>query len=228
MPQPSFVLSPPIKQNRIKGPRQPFEFVSAPLSSADREAIEQFIHAGFVRSYEADVQSFLPLLLGIKTQQIRAAVGVRRATSSLFIEQYLTADITALLAQQNIFLERTEIAEMGNLYSQSHRFTLPLIITVVMALYLTGVQQLIFSGTEKVRQLLSTLGFPMRYLADATPEKLSLHSSDWGSYYDHQPQVMALDIEASIKVAFQQSSLHDVLSLAQCHAQSLLPDLRSL
>lgn len=228
MQQSSVVTSPSIKANRLKGPTQAFEFVMAKGDSDARSAIEAFIHAGFSRCYNAQVETYLPLLLGIKTKQLRAAVGVRKATSPLFIEQYLPQDIMSSLSLNGLQYERSQIAEMGNLYSQSHRFTLPLIITVVMGLYLSDVRQLIFAGTENVRHLLKTLGFSMLYLADAEPRQLVNDTSDWGSYYQHQPKVMALDIEASIKVAFQQNALHDVLTLAQLHAQTLLPQLRSL
>lgn len=185
MPQPSIVISPSVLPKQIKNPTQPFEFICAQPSSEARTMLEHFISAGFSRAYDANVHTYLPLLLGIKTQQLRAAVGVRRATSPLFIEQYLSNEITTVLAQQHVHVARYQIAEMGNLYSQNHRYTLPLIITVVMALYLTGVQQLIFAGTEKVRQLLSTLGFTMRYLADANPEKLSPDHDHWGQYLYH-------------------------------------------
>ncbi|MBM6549519.1 thermostable hemolysin [Marinomonas ostreistagni] len=228
MQQSPVVTLPAIKANRLKGPTQAFEFVMAQENSSARDTLEQFIHSGFARCYDANVETYLPLLLGIKSKQLRAAVGVRRATSPLFIEQYLSHDINAVLAKHGVHCERHQIAEMGNLYSLSHRFTLPLIMTVVIGLYLTNVRQLIFAGTQKVRDLLSHLGFSMVYLGEASAQKLVTQASEWGTYYQHQPQVMALDIEDSIKVAFQQSLLHDVLALAQSHAQTLLPQLRSL
>lgn len=219
----------PIKANRLKGPTQAFEFVMAqPSAGHTRSELEGFIQQGFARCYEANVRTFLPLLLGIKTKQIRAAVGVRRGDDALFIEQYLATSITQALADKGVLVERDQVAEMGNLYSQSHRFTLPLIMTVVMGLYLTDVRQLVFSGTEKVRQLLTALGFPLLYLAHAQPQNLTSDQSHWGSYYDNAPQVMALDIEESIRVAFQQKELHDVLALVQTHSEQLLASLRTL
>lgn len=219
---------PAIKANRLKGPMQPFEFILAETVNDTRNELEGFIRQGFAKCYDAQVNTFLPLLLGIKTKQLRAAVGVRRASSPLFIEQYLSTSITQALAEKGIEAERSQIAEMGNLYSQSHRFTLPLIMTVVMGLYLTDVRHLVFSGTDKVRQLLTALGFPMHHLAQACPDHLADDASDWGSYYANQPQVMSLDIEAAIKVAFQKRELHDLLAIVQANSEHLITPMRNL
>ena len=146
----------------------------------------------------------------------------------MFIEQYLATPITQALSQVGIRAPRHQIAEMGNLYSQSPRFTLPLIMTVVMGLYLTDVRHLVFSATEKVRQLLSAMGFPMTYLAPASPECIGQSLSEWGSYYDHEPEVMVLDIEASIRVAYQRKELHGLLAIVQNNANNLLASLRDL
>lgn len=222
------VLQQPIKVNRLQGPKQVFEFVTAEHDAPPRHELETFIQSGFSKCYDANLHTFLPLLLGIKTKQLRAAVGVRRADAPLFVEQYLPTSITQALAQVGIQASRQQIAEMGNLYSQSPRFTLPLIMTVVMGLYLTDVRHLVFSGTEKVRQLLTAMGFPMTYLAPASPECIEQSSSEWGSYYDNDPEVMVLDIEASIRVAYQRKELHGLLAVVQNNANNLLASLRDL
>lgn len=226
--QEPLVLEQPIKVNRLQGPKQVFEFVMAEHNSASRNELQEFVKAGFSKCYDANLQTFLPLLLGIKTKQLRAAVGVRRADEPLFIEQYLPTSITQALAKVGIQATRRQIAEMGNLYSQSPRFTLPLIMTVVMGLYLTDVRHLVFSGTQKVRQLLTTMGFPMTYLAPALPECLEQSPLEWGSYYDNEPDVMVLDIEASIRVAYQRKELHGILAIVQNNANNILAPLRDL
>lgn len=218
----------PVKMNRLQGPKQSFEFVMAKHEGVVRSELECFIKSGFSQCYEADLKTFLPLLLGIKTKQLRAAVGVRRASEPLFIEQYLSKPITQVLANHGILAERFQIAEMGNLYSQSPRFTLPLIMTVVMGLFLTDVRYLAFSGTHKVRQLLGTMGFAMTHLSSAKAECVGTAISEWGRYYDNDPEVMVLDIEASIRVAYQRKEFHGLLSIVQNHSTQLLTSLRSL
>ncbi|SBS26989.1 Thermostable hemolysin [Marinomonas aquimarina] len=226
--QESLVVQQPVKANRLQGPQQAFEFVTAAQNAASRDELEAFIKAGFAKCYDANLQTFLPLLLGIKTKQLRAAVGVRRADVPLFIEQYLPDSITQVLAKIGIFASRHQIAEMGNLYSQSARFTLPLIMTVVMGLYLTDVRHLVFSGTAKVRELLTALGFPMRYLAPASVDCIAQGRAEWGHYYDNEPEVLVLDIEASIKVAYQRKELHGLMTIVQNRANPLLASLRNL
>lgn len=218
----------PLRINRLQGPKQSFEFVMAEQESLPREELEAFIKAGFTKCYDANLKTFLPLLLGIKTRQLRAAVGVRRANKPLFIEQYLSTSISEKLAENGIQVERLQIAEMGNLYSQSPRFTLPLIMTVVMGLYLTDVRYLAFSGTQKIRQLLNEMGFPMTHLGPAKSSCVDPSNAEWGRYYEHDPEVMVLDIEQSIKVAYQRKELHDLLAIVQNNSNQLLTSLRNL
>ncbi|TDO98711.1 thermostable hemolysin [Marinomonas balearica] len=215
-------------KHRLQGPKQAFDFILALPDQSQRQELERFISDGFNKCYEANVESFLPLLFGIKTKQLRAAVGVRRATEPLFLEQYLKSDVITTLRQLGMPADEYQIAELGNLYSRSHRFTLPLIMTVVMGLYLKDVRYLVFSATEKVRELLSGFGFPMTYLADADPMRLTERPNEWGSYYEQLPKVMALDVEASVFIAHQTPELCDVLSIVHGHSKQLLSSLEAI
>lgn len=154
-------------------------------------------------------------------------MGVRRGTQPLFVEQYLPMSITESLQKHGIWTERTNVAELGNLYSQNQRFTLPLLMTVVMGLYLSEVNYLVFAGTDKVRQLLGKLKLPLTFLADANPALLQDDGTQWGSYYDNNPKVMFLDVKKAVALALQQPELEALMDLVQANFQHLLLQLRN-
>lgn len=211
----------------VATPTMPYEFVAANADGYARRDLETFVKDGFAKKYQADVNTFMPILFGIKAQGLRAVMGVRRGTQPLFVEQYLPVSITESLEKHGIWTKRTCVAELGNLYSQNQRFTLPLLMTVVMGLYLSEVNYLVFAGTDKVRQLLGKLKLPLTFLADANPNLLKNDDTQWGSYYDNNPKVMFLDVKKAVALALQQPELEALMDLVQANFQHLLQQLRN-
>ncbi|GAA0831323.1 thermostable hemolysin [Marinomonas arenicola] len=216
------------KQYTIAIPTLPYEFVAANASGATRTQLESFIKEGFHKKYQADVNTFMPLLLGIQARGLKAVVGIRRGNEPLFTEQYLPASITEILQEHGIWTDRHNVAELGNLYSQNQRFTLPLLMTVVMSLYLSDVDYLVFSGTKTVCQLLEKLKLPMTFLADVNPKRLVNAEKQWGSYYQNSPKVMLLDVKKSVSIALMQPELEALLELVKMHLQPLLLQMEEL
>jgi len=215
------------EQSLIPTPTLPYEFISAAMEDPKRINLETFVQEGFAKKYQANVTNFMPLLLGIHAQRLRAVVGVRRATQPLFIEQYLPVPITNMLQKHGVWTQRHAIAELGNLYSQNQRFTLPLLMTVVMSLYLSEIQYLVFSGTDKIRQLLEKLKLKLTFLADADPSKLQ-DQANWGNYYTSQPKVMFIDVAKAVATALMQPELQALFGLVQANHSALLQQMRTL
>jgi hypothetical protein len=225
--QPSDSVHTNLQRNKVATPTMPYEFVAASMDGGTRRDLENFVKDGFAKKYQADINTFMPILLGIRAQGLRAVMGVRRGTQPLFVEQYLPMSITEILQKHGIWTERTNVAELGNLYSQNQRFTLPLLMTVVMGLYLSEVNYLVFAGTDKVRQLLGKLKLPLTFLADANPALLQDDGTQWGSYYDNNPKVMFLDVKKAVALALQQPELEALMDLVQANFQHLLLQLRN-
>ncbi|WP_111638695.1 thermostable hemolysin [Marinomonas shanghaiensis] len=225
--QPSDSVHTNLQRNKVATPTMPYEFVAASMDGGTRRDLENFVKDGFAKKYQADINTFMPILLGIRAQGLRAVMGVRRGTQPLFVEQYLPMSITESLQKHGIWTERTNVAELGNLYSQNQRFTLPLLMTVVMGLYLSEVNYLVFAGTDKVRQLLGKLKLPLTFLADANPALLQDDGTQWGSYYDNNPKVMFLDVKKAVALALQQPELEALMDLVQANFQHLLLQLRN-
>ena len=225
--QPSDSVHTNLQRNKVATPTMPYEFVAASMDGGTRRDLENFVKDGFAKKYQADINTFMPILLGIKAQGLRAVMGVRRGNQPLFVEQYLPMSITDSLQKHGIWTERSNVAELGNLYSQNQRFTLPLLMTVVMGLYLSEVNYLVFAGTDKVRQLLGKLKLPLTFLADANPNLLKNDGTQWGSYYDNNPKVMFLDVKKAVALALLQPELEALMDLVQANFQHLLLQLRN-
>lgn len=95
-------------------------------SDSERLAVEQFIKKGFASAYGADIDITMPYVLAINNGKFKAALGIRTATENLFIEQYLDQPIEHHVRHKHAVVDREHIAEIGHLYSNSNKFTLPL------------------------------------------------------------------------------------------------------
>lgn len=187
--------------------REHFDIVSATELGPQRAMLETFIANGFATAFNAQIHHFLPLLVGIQTSGIRAALGIRSGQQTLFIEQYLSHDLALTLHQRGLEVSRHQIAEIGNLFSASSRYTLPLLLAVSTALYANKVEYAVFCATQPLIELLHGNGLTLTHLADADPARLKPSNDNWGSYYATHPQVMALKLGDVVRLMLQQSSL---------------------
>jgi hypothetical protein len=177
-------------------------------ATAARQKIESFISEGFTKAFSAKVSSFLPLLIQVGDHKARAALGLRSATSPLFIEQYLTKPIDLAIDDQQ-HINRGQIAELGNLYSSNRRFTLTLFMTMSVALFLADFQYLCFSGTDKVRDLLTRVNVNFDEIGDAQQADLTPCKDAWGDYYLHQPKVCVVKL-LDVMTMLESNSAHQL------------------
>ena len=88
-----------------------------------REELEQFIHARFACAHHADVQHYLPELLGLHDShgRLMAAAGIRLASSGpTFIERYLDEPLEVAVTRLSASpVSRTQLVEVGNLAALS-------------------------------------------------------------------------------------------------------------
>lgn len=179
--------------------RTSLAFVTANVTHPARQQIETFITNGFATRYDARITSFMPTLFALEVNGIKAAVGARCGAIGstkhvLFIEQYLVIAIESALQRHGIRAQRHEIVEVGNLFSSSSRYTLPLLLSLFFLFSQLGKKHLVFSATSQVKQLLQGAGISLTSLAQADAKKLVSNHDDWGSYYDTAPQVVTLSL----------------------------------
>ncbi|MEC8916273.1 thermostable hemolysin [Salinicola sp. LHM] len=166
----------------------------------ERRVLEDFIAATYRQQHGATIVHFSPRLYGLwEHDRLQAAVGVQRAdATSLFLEHYLDVPIeralSTVLAQP---VERTALAEIGNLASRRPGMTVPLIRALIDTLVAEECRWLAFTATATVRNGFRRLGLDVHRLADADPTRLGNARNDWGNYYLHRPWVMGGDLLAA-------------------------------
>jgi hypothetical protein len=161
-------------------------------TQADYQQATTFIKAGFARNYNAVISEFMPYLMTIADSKITAVMGIRPATAPLFIEQYLERPIETTLGDSA--LKREHIVEVGNLVSDNRHNTLSLFIVVTRTLYCAGYQQMVFCATGKVAAILRRVGASLDPIVEADSQRVGASLAQWGSYYEHHPTVMRLDL----------------------------------
>jgi hypothetical protein len=165
-----------------------------------RLAAEQFIKKGFACAYGADIDITMPYILAINNGNFKAALGIRAATDHLFIEHYLTQPIEHYVRQKQATIARKHIAEIGHLYSNSNKFTIPLFLTTAVSLFCNGYEHMVFAGTSHVVKLIGKAGIECHYIAPADKNKLQGTSQKWGSYYETNPQVVFVSLALVMSV----------------------------
>lgn len=146
------------------------------------------------------------------------AIGLTPVTQQpIFLEQYLNSPIEieiAKIAGQHVPRER--ICEIGNLASQCAGNARLMVAFLVFYLSspitklvddsacppnaaATKVDWAVCTGTNVVQHILSSMGIESHVVARATVDALQdpEQQSTWGSYYDNNPLVLAIDVAKS-------------------------------
>lgn len=171
--------------------------------------------------YDASLTSFLPqqiCYLGAGGA-ILAAAGYQSAEQPLFLEQYLERPVEEVIAEKLKIEppERTEIVEIGNFAAISAGATRQFILHLGDFLLKHRFHWLVITATPLIRSGFEKSGVSdaMHTLADACPDALSDMNSDWGTYYDHGPQVVLIDIKSGRELLYQNPLAARMLDKAQ-------------
>jgi hypothetical protein len=167
------------------------------IHASDRAEIEQFIHDVFAKNYGANVQHFMPNLVSLRATngELVAAFGLRKAGHEpLFLEQYLDAPIETVLSNRfNKPATRNQITEIGNLAVSNPRNAGVLIAHVIQHSLDIGVEWGVATAHHSLQNGLIKGGRDVYALEVADKNKLSPNElATWGSYYENQPQVVAI------------------------------------
>lgn len=166
-------------------------------NAADRCEIEQFIHDVFAKTYNADVQHFMPDLVSLRDEEgeLVAAFGLRSASASpLFLEQYLDIPVEVLFsARFNRSITRSQITEIGNLAVSNPRNAGVLIAHVIQHSLDIGIEWAVATAHHSLQNGLVKGGRDVYALQAADPSRLiPAELASWGSYYTNAPQVVAI------------------------------------
>lgn len=160
-----------------------------------RSEVEAFIARVFEQRFAARLSSFAPTLVGLcdAQQGLVAAAGYRCADGgALFLERYLGAPVEQLLpapgGQRPL---RRHIVEVGHLAASRPGEGRRLIQQLGAHLAEQGLDWVVSTLTEELRQLFLRIGVTPLALGVADPRLLGSEASAWGRYYEHAPVVLA-------------------------------------
>lgn len=164
---------------------------------ADRAEVEAFIAEVFYRAYGAKVNNFMPKLIALRDDnyQLMAAFGMREAgVSPLFLEQYVDDPIETVIEKSlGLNIQRADITEIGNLAVVNPRNAGILISHVIEHSINAGVQFCVATAHHTLQNGLIKGGCDVFPIHAVDVKRLpAAEQADWGSYYDNQPQIIAV------------------------------------
>lgn len=175
-----------------------------PQQDERRVQLEGYIQSAFQAAHNAQLSTYLPDLFSVhdQTDAICAAVGVRFiGDDRTFLEQYLVSPIEQLVSElSQSSVSRQQIAEVGNLACLNPGCSRSLLAFLPCYLYERGIDWVVCTGTNAVRALLKRMKFDFYLIEKADPDCLGEEQHHWGSYYQNNPCVMALNISQAYRM----------------------------
>ncbi len=190
----------PTNPQRLTGARgaaagRSHSLVLSRAGSADRPELEAFVQDAFRRRHDAQIASFMPMLLGLRGSGGRLAcvTGYRSAGSDrLYLEHYLDRPVEEeLRAQVGRNIARAEVVEVGNLAAGSCRAAVRMVTMLPAHLLSLGHEWIVFTATSTVHGILQAVGAPLVELAVASESRVAATGDRWGGYYRQDPRVFA-------------------------------------
>jgi hypothetical protein len=199
----------------------------------DRERLhlESFIRQRFADDYSAKVSVILPELIALYSADRLplACLGISpgQHDQKFFLESYLEQPIEQVLSKQvGKDVRREKLVEIGNLVSGNPGSASNLFVILTEFLNQAGFEWGVFTATRTVRHLFSRLGLVLIDLRPANPNCLEDRGQSWGTYYEHEPRVMASSVQQSVLALRQQTHQYlrrnELMLAARCLATEYL------
>ena len=168
-----------------------------------RSSVQKFIHRVYGDRYGATITQFAPMLVSLVDArgEIVAAAGYRGGgTGSLFLERYLGIPVEqALTARAGRQPARSEVVEIGHLAGVQAGAGRELILMLGPHLAQQRFRWAVATLTRELLLLFTRLGIAPFALARAEPGRLGPEAAQWGSYYQHDPVVLAGEIQPVLR-----------------------------
>ena len=186
-------------------------FQAHTCADRDRDTVETYIATHFQKAHGATISEFMPVLLTMGCGgSISAATGVRAAAKqTLFLEQYLGEPVEKSVSRAtNSKVNRTEIAEIGNLVASRGGASYLLFMVLTAVLDEAGFEWVTFTATPQVQKVLERLDLPVKKLCAADASRLGADAAkEWGRYYATKPQVVVGNVSGA-RALLENSALY--------------------
>lgn len=185
-----------------------------PADDTRRPEIEAFIQRIFAERFDARVEHFAPMLVSLSdplTGRVVAAAGYRTAGEApLFLEGYLSDSVEQVLSGiSGQAIDREGIVEVGHLAADQAGEGRRLIFLLGQHLADERAQWVVSTLTEALRHLFVRIGITPLALGRADPSRLGTSATAaWGSYYEHQPIVLAGQLPQALKRLGRREARH--------------------
>lgn len=179
-----------------------------PPQHPSRSAVSAFVRATYKGCYGAQLAQLPTRLCAHFDAQGQAscAAGLRSAEDGFFSETYLAGPVEQVLAEQTgLAVARQDVVEVSSLVSRDPRACLPFVTALIRHGASLGYGWTFFTATAHLSRLLLRLGLPLIDLGAAPVERVA-DPKTWGSYYDTNPRVFALQREQVLPVLEQRIS----------------------
>lgn len=197
-------------------PLHPPYRLRAAATGTERARLEAFIQAAYLQAFEARIPHFLPLLLGLYQSDgaLVAACGLQFADEApLYLEQYLDQPVEQRLgAHCRRPVPRAGIVEIGNLATSAPGNGRLMFAAIGQQLHRQGLEWVVFTATRGLLNSFHRLHLNPTMLADAAAERLGPDAECWGSYYRHQPRVMAGALAEGQRILAENSLLLSLIA----------------
>lgn len=162
----------------------------------------RFIEEQYRQRFGCLLTRFMPATFNLYEDDcLKAVAGFRSAAHEpLFLEQYLDQPVEETLrAQTGWFDERQTIVEIGCLAAQDRAAAFTLMARLAPALLASGFVTAVATVNKPVRTCLARLGIVPVCLGVADPARVSHGATEWGTYYEGEPMVVAGDIGEGVR-----------------------------
>lgn len=169
-------------------------FAVVSRSSELRGAVEAAIRARYWRDYRASLRTWPAILVADvgAAGRLECAAGIRFGRQMLFAEHYLDRPVELALRRETAdAVERERIVEVCHLVAPQAGSGLSFVRRLIDFICAADADWAIFTATRPLRRLLARSRIAMIELACAERGRVP-DPGDWGSYFDHDPRVMAV------------------------------------
>ncbi|HEY4918666.1 MAG TPA: thermostable hemolysin [Xanthobacteraceae bacterium] len=169
-------------------------FAVVSRSSELRGAVEAAIRTRYWRDYQAALRTWPATLVAdvSASGRVECAAGIRFGGQMLFAEHYLDRPVElALRRETGEAVERERIVEVCHLVAPRAGCALSFVRRLIDFICAADADWAIFTATRPLRRLLARNRMDMVELACADGGRVP-DPDYWGSYFDHDPRVMAV------------------------------------
>jgi len=170
-------------------------FAVVSRSSELRGAVEAAIRTRYWNDYRALLRTWPATLVAdvSATGRVECAAGIRFGRQTLFAEHYIDRPVElALRRETGEPVERERIVEVCHLAAPRAGCALSFVRRLIDFICAADADWAIFTATQPLRRLLARNRMAMVELACADRGRVP-DPGDWGSYFDHDPRVMAVN-----------------------------------